>query len=60
MCNVVCTVCLSTFSVSHGGKTDITYHMKSNKHKMAQKAALASSKVKHAMQNIRRKMVVDF
>ncbi|CAI6351384.1 unnamed protein product [Macrosiphum euphorbiae] len=43
--DVQCTVCLSTFSVSHGGKTDITYHMKSNKHKIAQKAALTSGKV---------------
>ncbi|KAE9531248.1 hypothetical protein AGLY_010454 [Aphis glycines] len=43
--DVQCTVCLSTFSVSHGGKSDITYHMKSNKHKMAQKAALTCSKV---------------
>ncbi|CAI6360864.1 unnamed protein product [Macrosiphum euphorbiae] len=43
--DVQCTVYLSTFSVSHGGKTDITYHMKSNKHKIAQKAALTSGKV---------------
>jgi hypothetical protein len=43
--DVQCTVYLSTFSDNHDRKSYITYHLKSNKHKMAQKATLIFNKV---------------
>lgn len=43
--DVHCTTCLSNFSVTHGEKTDITGHIKTNKHKNAKKAAITSNKV---------------
>jgi len=45
MSNVLYVVRLSIFSVRHDGKTDITYHIKSNEHKIVQMAELIYSKV---------------
>jgi len=33
--NVYCTICSGSFSVNHGGWSDITDHLKRNKHKTA-------------------------
>jgi len=41
--DVFCTICSSLFSVSHGGRTDITDHIKTKKHKTAKNAASFSS-----------------
>jgi predicted nucleic acid-binding Zn finger protein len=41
--NVYCTICSSSFSVSHGGRSDITDHLKTNKHKTAKQAGTFSS-----------------
>jgi len=41
--DVYCTICLSSFSVSHGGRSDITDHLKTIKHKTAKQAATFSS-----------------
>ena len=43
--NVQCTTCQGTFSVSHGGRSDINDHLKSQKHKLASRASLQSGKV---------------
>lgn len=40
-----CTTCQGTFSVSHGGRSDINDHLKSQKHKLASRASLQSGKV---------------
>jgi len=39
---VICSKCSSTFSVAHGGKSDINDHLKSAKHKRADYAAASS------------------
>lgn len=39
---VICSKCSSTFSVAHGGKSDINDHLKSAKHKRADNAAASS------------------
>ena len=41
--DVFCTICSSPFSVSHGGRSDITDHLKTKKHKTAKNAASFSS-----------------
>lgn len=41
--DVYCTICSSSFSVSHGDRSDITNHLKRNKHKTAKQAATSSS-----------------
>lgn len=42
---VHCTICLSIFSATHGGKINITDHIKTNKYKNAKEAAITSYKV---------------
>jgi len=41
--DVYCTICSGSFSVSHGGRADITDHLKRNKHTTAKQAAKFSS-----------------
>jgi len=43
--DIHCTICLSNFSVTHSGKTDITGHLKTNKHKNAKETVITSNKV---------------
>lgn len=43
--DVRCLTCSTNFSVSHGGKSDISQHLKSEKHKLALSAASSSSTV---------------
>jgi len=43
--DVQCTICQGTFSVSHGGQSDINDHLKSQKHKLASRVSLQSGKV---------------
>ena len=40
-----CTLCLSDFSVSHGGRNDVTTHVNGKRHKEATSAASTSSAV---------------
>lgn len=43
--DVHCLTCYINFSVSHNGKSDITQHLKSEKHKLALSAASSSNTV---------------
>lgn len=40
---IVPTICSSSFSVSHGGRSDINDHLKTKKHKICKQAASISS-----------------
>jgi hypothetical protein len=42
---VQCTICKGVFSIDHGGKSDITDHLKTKKHKEAALASIASEKI---------------
>lgn len=42
---VECTICKSTFSIKHGGRSDIKDHMEKKKHKDALSAASSSKKL---------------
>ncbi len=39
---VQCTICGTTFSVAHGGRSDINDHVKSDKHQRSLNAASSS------------------
>jgi hypothetical protein len=43
--NVQCITCHGTFSVSHGGRSDINDHLKMQKHKLATRSSVQSGKV---------------
>jgi hypothetical protein len=43
--NVQCTTCRGTFSVSHGGRSDINDHLKMQKHKLATRSSVQFGKV---------------
>jgi hypothetical protein len=39
-----CTKCLSTFTIHYGGRSDITDHMTTRRHKSAEEASASTSK----------------
>jgi len=43
--NLQCTTCQWTFSVSHGGQSDINDHLKNQKHILSSRASLQSGNV---------------
>lgn len=45
--DVYCTICSSTFSISHGGWANKTDHLKKNKHKTVKQAAKSSSVINY-------------
>ena len=40
-----CTICMSDFSIAHGGENDITKHMKTAKHKKATESSTTNKKM---------------
>ena len=44
--------CTSTFSVAHGGKSDIAAHLRSDKHRRADSAAAATTSARHFFRNV--------
>jgi hypothetical protein len=41
---VSCTKCLLTFTIHHGGRSDVTDHMTTRRHKSAEEASASTSK----------------
>lgn len=48
---VLCSKCLSNFSISHGGRNDIEKHLQTDKHKSYLAAAASSSKMDNYCRN---------
>ena len=46
---VLCRICNSKFSITHGGKNDIVSHIKTNKHQNAVSLANSSKQIQEAM-----------
>lgn len=43
---VHCNICKGTFSIAHGGNSDIVQHQKTSKHKLSLSAGASTSKIK--------------
>lgn len=50
--DVLCEKCSTQFSVSHGGGSDVEQHLRSEKHKNADRAAAASHPLQRYFKNV--------